>query len=176
MKKYSSLVIAAMLFSTALFAQPGPNATASSGQVTLADNSTVSGIIKDNIQKKGEVTVEANGKKTKYGAGEISGVQFGTTKFITQNYTFYEVITEGKNFTLFRKANDPSGIQYSGNDPIAISSEGDVDDLFVKKSGTNILQLITKKNVKEVLGACANGYDATKFDVESVSNLLKSCN
>ncbi len=178
MKKSLSMIAIALGLSAAAYAQPTPaaNASAVNGQVVLFDNSTITGTIQDNIRKKGEVVIVANGKKTKYKAADISSVLIGTIRYITHNYTFYEVVSEGKNVTLLRKANEPSGVQYNGSDAISITSEGNVDDLFIRKAGAGSLQLLTKNNVKEVLGACATGFDSGKFDSESVKKLVEDCN
>jgi hypothetical protein len=176
MKKILSFVAMASLFSATAFAQPTPAANASSteGSVVLFDNTTVSGPATDNIRKKGEVVITNNGKKIKYKAADVSSVQIGNARFITFNYTFYEVVSEGKNFSLLRKANEPSGVQQIGSEVIAITSEGDVDDLFVRKAGANGLQLLTKKNIREVLGVCAG--DVKDAELESVRKAVEDCN
>jgi len=70
MKKLLSLIsITILLQVTNLTAQPAPEKDAEgyvSGQILLTDNSTITGTIKDNIRKKGEVTILRDGKKTKY--------------------------------------------------------------------------------------------------------------
>lgn len=183
MKKTISLIIfGSLLQLSALHAQPAPASDPSgftNGQVVLPDNSTVTGSVKDNIRKKGEVTLVNEGKTTKYKAADINSVRIGNVLFITSNYTFYELIWEGKNISLLRKANEPSGVQYNGSDPVVISSEGSIDDLFIKKTGDASLQLLTKKNVKEVLGGicsnCVTAIDATKFDAASVKKAVENC-
>ena len=138
MKKKLNLIVCVLLLHAAvIFAQPSPGNDPDitvSGQVVLPDNSTVSGSVKDNIRKKGELTILNNGKKTKYKAGDISTAQVGSSNYITWNYTFYEILWQGKNLTLLRKANEPSGVQYSGSNAVVVSSEGDVDDLFIRET------------------------------------------
>lgn len=181
MKKTLTLIAYALLWqATMAIAQPAGDPDVSvSGQIVLPDNSTVSGTIKDNIRKKGELTVVNNGKKTKYKAGDISSAQLGSSNYITWNYTFYEILWQGKNLTLLRKANEPSGVQYSGSEAIAVTSDGKVDDLFVRKNGDPSLQLLTKKTVKEVLGnicsTCGAAIDADKFDAGSAKKMVEDC-
>jgi len=181
MKKKLSLIVCILLLPAAVvFAQPSPGNDADiavSGQVVLPDNSTVSGSVKDNIRKKGEITLLSNGKKTKYKAGDISTAQVGSSNYITWNYTFYEILWQGKNLTLLRKANEPSGVQYSGSNAVAVSSEGDVDDLFIRETGNPSLQWLTKKNIKEVLAkTCSScSIDATKFDTDAVKKAVEDC-
>jgi hypothetical protein len=184
MKKLLSLLsISVLLQSTNLTAQPAQEKDAEgyvNGQILLSDNSTVTGTIKDNIRKKGEVTLLRDGKKTKYKAGEINSLQLGSSNYITNNYTFYEIIWQGKNITLLRKANEPSGVQYNGVEPVVISgSDGDVDDYFVKKNNESSVQLLSKTNVKEVLGkictACITTIEATTFDITAIKKSIETC-
>ncbi len=178
----SLIACALLLQASVLIAQPSPRTdpeTAVIGQVVLPDNSTVSGSIRDNIRKKGELTLINNSKKTKYKAGDISTAQVGGSNYITWNYTFYEILWQGKNLTLLRKANEPAGVQYNGSDAVAVTSEGNIDDLFIRKSGDASLLLLTKKNAKEVLGkicsSCATAIDAAKFDAETVKKAVEDC-
>lgn len=151
--------------------------TAITGEITLPDNTKLTGTIKDNIRKKGEVTIEVGGKKKKYKAGEVASVQIGTTKFISSNYAFYEVLSTHGTSKVLRKANEPSDIQYNGNDPIVITSEGKVDDIFIQANNTPLL-LINKKNANEVLGKVCAAYvnqDLASFNAEFVSRTLNNC-
>ena len=116
-----------------------------------------------------------NGKKTRYRAGDINFVQTGNTKYITSNYTFYEVIYAGKSLTLLRKASEPSGLQYNGSDAVVISSEGKIDDLFLKKeNGTP--QLVTTKNLGTLLGnTCTYTLGSSRIDMEALKKILEQC-
>jgi hypothetical protein len=174
MKKFASMFVTALLLSEISFSQPTANPDPSHGNVVLADNSIINGSVQDNIRKKGEVVVTNNGKKTKYKAADINGAQIGNIKYITYSYTFYEVVLEGKNITLLRKANEPSGVQYNGSEAIVVSSEGNIDDLFIRKAGGS-LKLLTKANIKEVLGVCAASFDTKNFDLENVKKAVEAC-
>ncbi len=151
----SLFLLTVLLQAATLHAQPAPEKEADgylSGEIVLADNSTITGTVKDNIRKKGEITVMRDGKKTKYKADEISSVRIGSNNYITIGYTFYEVIWQGTNLSLLRKANEPSGVRYIGAEPIVISnSEGDINDFFIKTKTAASLNLVTNKNVKEIL-------------------------
>ena len=181
MKKLLSLAVLTLLLQISN-AQPAPEKDPEgyvSGQISLSDNSTVTGTVKDNIRKKGEVTVISSGKKTKYKAADISSLQIGSSTYITHNYTFYEVLWQGTNISLLRKANEPTGVQFNGTEPVVITSEGNVDDYFVKKGTTSSLQLLNQKNIKEVLGkicsSCAATIDATKFDIAAIKKAIEDC-
>lgn len=164
-----------MLFATRAAAQPSAapgNADGfTNGEIILADASTIAGSIKENFRKKGELVFLADGKKTKYNAGEINGAKIGNSHYITHNYSFYEVIHAGKQLTLLRKASEP-GLQYNGTEAAVVSSEGKIDDLFVKKSDGSV-KLLTKKNYKEVLGDCAGTIEA--FGAEAVKKAVEGC-
>jgi hypothetical protein len=139
----------------------------------------VSAVIKDNIRKKGEVIVSVDGKKTRYKANDLKSVRIGNTEYITGNYGFYEVLWQGNSIILVRKANEPAGIQYVGNDPIAISSEGKIDDYFIGKAAGSPLLLLTKKNSKDLLGKictnCGSTLDGAEFDIEKIKKALVEC-
>lgn len=181
-KTFSFLLPVALLLTASVNAQqpmPANNKDGLNGKLVLHDNSVITGVVKDNIRKKGEVVLLRDGKKTKYAASEVASVQIGEAQFITGNGTFYEVIWEGKTLSLVRKASEPSGLQYNGTEPMVISSEGNIGDFLVKKTGEPTLYLLTKKNQQEVLGklcgTCAAGIDETKFDAESVRKIVERC-
>jgi hypothetical protein len=176
-RKLSVLAIVISFQLTALHAQMNDASAPVPGQITLPDNSQLSGSIKDNIRKKGEVTFEVNGKKKKYKAGEVSSVQMGDTKYISINYTFYQVLSTGNGGTILRKANEPSEVQYNGNEAILISSEGKVDDLFIQTNANNIV-LINKKNASEVLSRICpaqSNNELAVVDATSVRKALDNC-
>jgi hypothetical protein len=182
MKKTISFLFITLFLNTAvLMAQPTPASAGDgyvSGKIILADNTEITGSIKDNIRKKGEVVFLQGDKKTKYKANDISGAEIGGAQYITNNYTFYEVMWKGSNTCLLRKANTPSGVQYAGTEPIVISpGEGNIDDLFFQKG--NSIQLLTKGNFKSVLSencsSCAAGIDVSKFDNDSVKKAIAAC-
>jgi len=179
----SLFLLTVLLQIETLNAQPAPEKEADgylSGEIVLADNSTITGTVKDNIRKKGEITVLRDGKKTKYKADEISSVRIGSSNYITNGYTFYELLWQGTNLTLLRKANEPSGVRYIGAEPIVISnSEGDINDYFVKIKTDASLTLINAKNVRDVLkklcGNCSITIDETKWDTAAIKKALEDC-
>jgi hypothetical protein len=182
MKKTLSLAAAILLTQVAtLYAQPPvqvlPEGTVN-GEITLPDNTVLNGPVKENIRKKGEVVLVQNDKKVKYKAGDINGVALGNNKYITHNYTFYEVVFAGNNLTLFRKASEPSGTQFNGADAFVVNSEGNIDDLFVKKNGETTFHALNKKNYAEVLKSLCKNCEipaAAKFDESTISNAVQAC-
>jgi hypothetical protein len=174
-KKVLAALVAAMFLVTGISAQQSANPTSAdgfvSGQVVLPDASTLNGSIKENFRKKGEIILLADGKKTKYKAGDVGSVRIGSSNYITNNYTFYEVMHSGNTMSLLRKASEPS-VQYNGTDAVVVTSEGNIDDLFVKKNNEG-LKLVTKKNYKDVLGDCAGTIET--FTADNVKKAVEGC-
>lgn len=170
-----AFAVALCLIATTAMAQPAAEET--NGQVTLPDNSTQSGMIKDNIRKKGEFVLTSDGKKTKFKAADISSVKLGNAEYISRNNTFYEVIWEGSTLCLLRKASEASGVQYNGSEAVMISSEGKIDDYFLKKNASSSFELITKKNVQDVLKKLCATCTATvsSFDAAGLRSALEGC-
>ena len=64
MKKTMTILAGALLVTTFAYAQPVPAAEASA-QILLPDNGTITGSVKENIRKKGEVQFTTDGKRTR---------------------------------------------------------------------------------------------------------------
>ena len=177
-RKLSLLLTIHALNLSLVNAQSNNATTSIVGEIILPDNSRLTGNIKDNIRKKGEVILESNGEKKKFKAREVTSVQLGQRKFLSINYTFYEVLSTGNNGTILRKANEPSGVQYNGNDAFVISSPGKIDDLFIQPRGGAQVVHITKKNANEVLASLCPGRvssEVTVFDAGYVQTQLNNC-
>lgn len=173
--KSTMIAMIMIAMTTVANAQPSANLTPdgfAAGTITLANNTTINGSIKENIRKKGEIVLMTDGKKTKYKASDIISTQLGGTTYTTSNATFYEILFSGKSITLLRKASEAAGVQFNGSEAVVVTSEGDIDDLFIKKAPGG-LQLLTKKNAKELLGDCAGAIE--KLDAETAKTLLASC-
>lgn len=174
-KKILAALVVTMLVVNGINAQQSANPTSTdgfvSGQIVLPGGSPLVGSIKENIRKKGEVVLLVDGKKTKYKAGDVASVKIGSTTYITNNYTFYEIVHSGNKVSLLRKASEPS-TQYNGTDAIVVTSEGSIDDLFYKKN-EDAMKLVTKKNYKEVLGDCAGTMET--FNADNVKKAVEGC-
>jgi hypothetical protein len=183
MKKLFALSSLMLFLLTVATAQPIPEKNKDgyvNGRVTLPDNTVITGTIKDNIRKKGEVIILNEGKKSKYLASDINSVEIGASHYITNNNTFFELVWESNSITLYRKANNPSAIQYNGTEPVVVNkSVGEIDDLFVKKTGDGTFYHLTSKNIKEVIGtscpSCVIAIAPSDFGLEAVKKALSSC-
>jgi hypothetical protein len=183
MKKLFALSALMVFLLTTATAQPIPEKQSegfSPGKLTLQDNSVIAGTIKDNIRKKGELILLREGKKTKFKANDLTSAEIEGSIYISYNNAFYELIWQGNNLTLYRKASTSSGIQFNGTEPIVTgSSDSGVDDLFVKKNGDASFYLLSKKNLKEVLGKlcskCTITLDTTTTDTDNIKKAVADC-
>jgi len=172
------MTTAGLLFASTLISaqtKPSGSPVPEANRITLTNQQVLTGDIGDHIRKKGEITLVADGKKQRFKAADILEARIGNTRYISSNFTFFEVLAENRQFQLLRKANQPSDIQYNGTNPIVINSEGKIDDLFLK-GPYGRLHLLSPKNWKEVLGTnCTVDDPAASFGVETIRRILDSC-
>ncbi len=158
-------ILFAIILSVALFqvnAQTEIPKGFKNGFVTLADNSIVSGFIKDNIRSNASVVVLSEiGQKKKYDASEILSAEIEGTKFICIRGDFFSVICDGE-LCFLQKASDATGkISYNGaNAIVSNGTEGSPGDYFIYDSQGKNLKLVSKKNFDEVVAASFKGNTA----------------
>ena len=155
--KHFTFAILAILFATAtLHAQSTNGGTVpegfTAGSVVTTDNASLSGYVKNNLKKNGEIIfISADGKKNKYNASQLAGLVVDNTNYIVVSNAFYKVVADGSKIKLLRKASTASGIQYNGSEAIAVSSgEGAYDDYFIQTVATGKMQLVRKKDFVKV--------------------------
>jgi len=133
------------------------------GSLTLADNSTVSGNIKNNIRSSAAVVFisEEGGKKKNYDGAELISAEIDGTKFLSIKGDFFRVISQGE-LSFLQKASDASNKPtYNGNEAVFSSgTEGKPDDYFIYDSRNKELKKISKKNFDEVTAAAFAGNSA----------------
>lgn len=124
------------------------------GTIILADSSSLSGNIKDNIRNNASVTFinEAGGKKKNYTGSELISAEVEGTKFLCINGDFFRIISYGE-LSFLQKSSDASGKpSYNGNEAIfSNGTEGKPDDYFIYDSRSKQLKLVSKKNFDEVI-------------------------
>lgn len=152
-----------IIFAAALFALSNTQAQSpegfTKGSVTLADGSTITGFVQDNIKKGAAVTfVDGNGGDKKlYNSTEINAVLIDATHYVSLKGDLFKVICSGKMSFLQKASNAAGKTIYNGSEAIIIpGTEGKIGDHF---SYTNSqLTLINKKTVDtfiaEQLSAC----------------------
>lgn len=129
------------------------------GAVTLADNSIVSGFIKDNIRKDASVTILANGKEKKYQGADITAAEIDATAYTCIKGDFFKVVCKGE-LTFLQKASDASNKPTTiGNEVFFLSgTEGKPGDYFIYDNKSQQLKLVSKKTLNEVVANSFNNY------------------
>jgi hypothetical protein len=157
------------------------------GSLTMPDNTTLEGYLKNNLKKNGEIIfVSSDGKKTKYDASQLSALTMGNDKYMVENNAFYKLIRDGVKMRLLRKASNSAAIQYNGSEPVAVTAgEGGYDDYFIKLVSTRKLQLVRKKDFAKLFSSicadCPTLTDDIKAgkigfgEIEQAVNIYNTC-
>lgn len=160
------IVLAASFFALAGTQAQAPEGF-SKGTVTLANGSTITGYIQDNIKKGAAVIfVNDNGSDKKiYNSTEINAVLIDATHYISLKGDFFKVICTGK-MSFLQKASNASGKTiYNGSEAIVLpGTEGKIGDYFSYTASQ--LTWINKKTVDafitEQLSACTAAAEKAK--------------
>ena len=142
------------------------------GTIILADSSSLTGSIKDNIRSNASVTFisEAGGKKKNYSGSELLSAETGEAKYICINGDFFKVISSGE-LSFLQKSSDASGKpSYNGNEAVfSNGTEGKPDDYFIYDIRNKQLKLVSKKNYNEVTAAIFAGNTAAIDKVKTLN-------
>jgi hypothetical protein len=142
------------------------------GTLTLADNSTISGNIKNNIRSSASVVFlsEEGGKKKNYDGSELISAEIDGTKYLCIKGDFFRVISNG-GLGFLQKASDASNKPtYNGSEAVfASGTEGKTDDYFIYESRNKDLKKISKKNFDEVTAAAFAGNTAAMDKAKSIN-------
>ncbi len=131
----------------------------SNGKVTLADNTVVTGFIKDNIRKDASVTLLVNGKEKKYNGSDIASAEIDATTYNCMKGDFFKVVCNGE-LTFLQKVSDASSKPTTvGNEVFFLSgTEGKPGDYFIYENKNQLLKLVSKKNLNDVVTNSFAGY------------------
>jgi hypothetical protein len=133
------------------------------GTIVLADNSSLSGYIKDNIRSNASVTLvnETGGNKKSYNGSDLNSAEIEGVKFLCISGDFFKVISQGE-LCFLQKASDASGkVSYNGNEAIfSNGTEGKPNDYFIYNGKNKELKLVSKKNFDEVVAKTFAGNTA----------------
>jgi len=156
MKIIKILSLAAILFSFVnANAQTNVPAGYVKGSLVLANGSTVTGFVKENIRKSASVSFieSTGGKKKTYDGSQLSGVEINGMKYTCVGGDFFKKICENK-MALLQKASDASGkLVYNGSDAVVSSgTEGKPGDYFTL-DGAKKLTLVSAASINEVVSA-----------------------
>ena len=142
------------------------------GTVVLADNTSLSGYVKDNMRSNASVGfISATGEKKKtYTGSELNSTEIDGAKYMCLNGDFFKVISEGE-LNFLQKASDASGKpSFNGNDAVfSNGTEGKPDDYFIYNSKSKELKLVSKKNFDEVINRTFAG-NAAAIDKAKAAN------
>jgi len=156
----------------------------SKGKVTLADNTVVTGFIKDNIRKDASVTILLNGKEKKYQGADIASAEIDATTYNCIKGDFFKVVCNGE-LTFLQKASDASSKPTTiGSEVFFISgTEGKPGDYFIYENKTQQLKLVSKKNLNDVVTNSFGGYapaiekaKAAQTDIAQLKGAVESFN
>lgn len=124
--------------------------------LVLADSSTVSGSIKDNMKASASIIFQPSdgSKKKTYSGSELIAVKTNDTQYACIKGDFFKVLCEG-DLCFLQKISDASGTpSYNGTEAVFNNgTEGKPGDYFTYDSRNKSLQLVSKKDKDEVMKA-----------------------
>jgi hypothetical protein len=129
------------------------------GTITLANNNTLTGMVKDNISRDAAVGFFNNGKETIYYGTQINAATTINGSFICIRGDFFKVISNGTVSFLQKSSDASSQPNVNGTDvQFTNGTEGNQGDYFVYNSKSNELKLVSKKTLKQVVASTFEGY------------------
>ncbi|MBS1512690.1 MAG: hypothetical protein JST86_17730 [Bacteroidetes bacterium] len=153
MKLTATVLAATFLFTTPVLAQNTIPEGYTKATITLADGSTKTGFIKDDIRKSAAITfTDGNSAKKVYQGIDINGVTIDAATYLCINGDFFKVISNGKMSFLQKASNASGNASYNGSEAVFSSgTEGKIGDYFIYADKK--LQLINKKTVNAFINA-----------------------
>lgn len=142
------------------------------GSIILFDSAVLSGYVKDNMGSDASLWFIATpgDKKKSYSGSDILSADIEGTPYICINGDFFKVICKGE-LTFLQKASDASGkVSYNGaNAVFSNGTDGRPGDYFIYAGAKKALQLVSKKNMDEVITSSFNGYTAAIDKAKTVN-------
>ena len=123
------------------------------GSMLLADNSEMTGFIKDEIRSKAAVVFipVAGGKKITYDGDKLNAVTINETSYICMKGDFFKLVCDGELSFLQKSSDASSKPVYVGTEAMFINgTEGKPGDYFIFNKSLNQLKLVNNKNVAAV--------------------------
>lgn len=155
-----------------------------SGKVTLADNTVLTGVIKDNIRKDASVVLTADGKEKRYNGSDIVSASVGETNYTCIKGDFFKVVSKGE-LVFLQKASDASSKPTTvGNEVFFLSgTEGKPGDYFIYETKNQQLKLVSKKTLNNVVASSFGNYapaiekaKAAQTDIAQLKDAVESYN
>jgi hypothetical protein len=143
-------------------AQNEPPKGFTEGVVVLADNSTVSGYVKENMRKNASVTfISEDQKKSTYQGTDILTLTIGNENYICLKGDFFKTICTGKICFLQKLSDASDKLTYNGAEAVfASGTDGKPGDYFIYETISKELKHVTKKNLADVAAASFAGCNA----------------
>ena len=150
------------------------------GSITLSDNNTVSGYVKDNMRKHAEITfINDSQKKINYTGSDILSVLIGTENYICIKGDFFKTICNGKLCFLQKMSDASDKPTYNGIEAIySNGTDGKPGDYFIYETNSKNLKLVTKKNLIDVsassFAGCNEAIEKSKTITDDVLQLKEA--
>jgi hypothetical protein len=129
------------------------------GTLVLADNSSVTGYIKDNSRRDAAVIFFKDGKETNYKGADLVSMETGAGKFICISGDFFKVATSGELSFLQKSSDASSQATFNGTEAMFINgTAGAPGDYFIYNNSSKQLKLVSKKNLNDVVAKSFEGY------------------
>jgi hypothetical protein len=124
------------------------------GQITLEDNSILSGYIKEHFRSYACLAFipENGGRKTIYDGSQIRSVTIDSLSFVCLRGDFFRVISEGRLGFLQKYSDASNAPSYNGTEAIFVNGTiGEKGDYFIYIQNKNQLVLINRKTYKKII-------------------------
>jgi hypothetical protein len=172
--KILKVTAVATLFALNVNAQEAPEGF-EKGSITLPDNTVAAGFVKENIRKGAAIWFisASGGKKKKYDGSELIAAETADEKFLCIKGDFFRIICNG-DLAFLQKASDASGKPtYNGIEAVfSNGTEGKPNDYFLYDNKVKKLQLVSKKNLDEVVKNTFAGNTAALEKAKTVNGDL----
>lgn len=156
------------------------------GSIITASNEVVEGMIKDQLQKKGNIVfTTSTGNKKTYSPADISGFSINGTKYISYASDFYQVVVTGNKATLYIRVTNNSGkLLYNGAEMVAVSTaEGKSGDYYLQLKSDPKLNWVSKKNFSDIMtdlckdcAAVVAGIKSGQIDYTQITKIAEQYN
>ena len=125
----------------------------------MADNTVLTGLVKDNIRRDASVTLLADGKEKVYNGSDLLTAETANGRFTCIKGDFFKIVAKGELSFLQKSSDASSQVTFNGNEAMLNSgTEGTPGDYFIYNSKANELKLVSKKNLNEVISNSFNNY------------------
>ena len=142
-------------------AQNLPPKNYNNGAIVLIDKTRIIGFIKNNMHRTASISFisSAEGSKKEYFGTSLVSVEIENEKFICIQGDFFKIISEG-GLEFLQKQSDASNIpSYNGTDAVfSNGTQGKRGDYFIYEKNKNQLELVSKKNIKDLATFFFNNY------------------